>query len=159
MTKMLTNLVIATAIQGCSLDTKISATSSEAPDAIDSSIYETLTVGNLGFIKIGSDDVSFNNFLHVHQLYVVKYGHSTSENMVIIYQDTSGSDLKLEEVEVRKGGVTVTYNISSPQDKPYMDAAQEQFDSYLPKILQRKEELRLEALGKKEEIGREVFLE
>lgn len=182
-----TNIIAgAFAVQGCSLDAKVSAASTPnivsgetevagtpSSDAKDSAEYDTSNLGNLGFIKIDNDSVKY-----VHNLFGVwdKSGTYTSRHLLIViknnesvnplidlciveYYDNTDNDLKIEKVEIEHRGLTYTYDSSVPEDQQYIAGAQKQFDAYLSKILVRKEELRQETLAKKKEVGQEVLLE
>ncbi len=180
----LTNIVIvgAFATQGCSLDTKVSDASTpntETPvktevsstpshnDAKDYAEYDTSKLGTLGFVRIGNDRVSFNHDDYFggnrNRLTVLKNVYSSALVWTavpnITYYDNNGNDLKIELVVIEKDDLRYIYDDSVPEDQPYIADAQKQFDTYLPKILVVKEELRQSALTKKKEVGQELLRE
>lgn len=182
-----TNVIIAGAfaVQGCSLDAKVSevstpntetsveteVSSTPSSDAKSSAEYDTSNLGNLGFVRIDGESVKFVHDPKVLFTYIDgSKDTKTINNLVVIstrffngtysvdYYDNTGNDLQIEQVVIQQGDLTLTYNHSVPEDQQYIAGAQKQFDAYLNKILVRKEELRQETLAKKKEFGTEVLL-
>ena len=98
--------------------------------------------------KIGNDLVSFENGLNLLRSHVFQNNLIVTkpEGTVIKYTDFTGDDLKLDEVEITKNGVTRTYSPTNDIDKPVVDSAQVQFNDYLKKIRETKIKQGLEDL-------------